>query len=268
MNYTDWKDSRIAYSTEGRGPSVVFVHGFCEDSSIWDEFKKNLLEEKYKVLCMDLQGFGNSTLKDYASIDDMAGAVKATLDHAGIDKVLFIGHSMGGYAGLAFAEMYPDRLSGLGLFHSHPYADPEEKKAGRKKSIDFIRRQGHVLFVKQLFPTLFTEKFARKQAFLIDKLVYRASKYSSEAIVNALQAMIDRPDRSEVLRKIDFPVLFIIGQEDTVIPAEFSLEQTHLPETASIHILEHIAHMGMFEAEKQTQKIVRDFAAFCYKRKT
>ena len=98
---------------------------------------------------------------------------------------------------------------------------------------------------------------------MVDKLIYRASKYTSLGIINGLEAMIQRPDRSEVLEHFEKPVLFIIGKEDAAIPEEKSMAQTHLPSQASIHVLEKVGHMGMFEAKKQTQKIVRQFVAFC-----
>ena len=75
--------------------------------------------------------------------------------------------------------------------------------------------------------------------------------------------MKNRPNRSSVLTQFPKPVLFIVGKEDEVIAADNSLEQTHLPNVASIHLLEKVGHMGMFEARKQTQRIIRQFAQFC-----
>lgn len=263
MKFVDLENKRIAYQSKGRGPAVVLLHGFCEDSTIWNEFKTDLLEEKYRVVCIDLPGFGASDTIEGASISKMAAAVAAVIDEIGLTQFILIGHSMGGYVSLAYAEKHSDKLLGLGLFHSQPYPDSEEKKAGRQKNIDFISSFGHILFVKQLIPKLFTDKFAKSQAFLVDKLIYRASQYDSKGIVTALEAMKDRPDRSAVLTTFPKPVLFIIGKEDGAIPAENSLEQTHLPTQASIHVLEKVGHMGMFESKKQTQKILRQFVEFC-----
>ena len=68
MKYVNLENKRIAYQTKGRGPAVVLVHGFCEDSTIWNEFKNDLLEEKYRVVCIDLPGFGQSEVIEGASI--------------------------------------------------------------------------------------------------------------------------------------------------------------------------------------------------------
>lgn len=263
MKKVEFKGGEVAYEVNGKGTNIVLLHGFCEDSSLWEKFQNDLLEENYRVLLIDLPGAGRSDRPAEPSIDAMAEAVHQVVETVNFTSFILIGHSMGGYVSLAYAERYPERLQGLGLFHSHPYADPEEKKAQRTKSIQFIERQGHELFVKQLIPKLFTAKYVRSNSFLIDKLTYRAAKYDPGGITDGLKAMRDRPDRSAVLSALTCPVLFIIGRKDSAIPHESSIAQTHLPRTASIHLLEKVGHMGMFEAERTTQKIIRDFAEFC-----
>lgn len=263
MKVINLENMNMAYYSKGRGPAIVLVHGFCEDSTIWNDFKTDLLEEKYRVVCIDLPGFGGSDTIENTSISKMAELIGAVVDQLSLDQFILIGHSMGGYVSLAYAEKHPDRLLGLGMFHSQSAADSEEKKVGRQKGIDFIKAHGHILYVKQLIPKLFADRFAKSQSFLVDKLIYKASKYQAKGIINALEAMMNRPDRSEVLEKFKKPVLFIIGKEDGAIPETNSLAQTHLPAQASIHLLDKVGHMGMFEAKKQTQKIVRQFVNFC-----
>jgi pimeloyl-ACP methyl ester carboxylesterase len=268
MKKVEFKGGEVAYQVSGKGTNIVLLHGFCEDSSIWEKFQNDLLEENYRVLLVDLPGFGRSGRLALPSIAVMAEAVHQVVEMVNFSSFILIGHSMGGYVSLAYAERYPERLLGLGLFHSHPYADPEEKKTQRTKSIQFIERQGHELFVKQLIPKLFTPRYVRSNAFLIDKLTYRAAHYEPGGITDGLQAMRDRPDRSGVLSSLHCPVLFIIGRKDAAIPHESSIAQTHLPGTASIHLLEKVGHMGLFEAERTTQKIVRDFVDFCLTQST
>ena len=263
MKFINYQGRQIAYAVEGKGPVVVLLHGFCEDSRVWEDFKLDLIEEKHRVITIDLPGFGQSEVIESVSIKIMADAVAAVLKSLGLEEVVLIGHSMGGYVGLAFAEHYPDYLLGLGLFHSQAKADSEEKKAGRQKGIEFINRQGSALFVKQMFPGLFAPKFAKSSAFLVEKLTFRASRYKPSGITAALEAMKNRPDRSEVLRNFKRPVLFIIGKLDTAVPWENSIAQTHLPAVADIHILDKVGHMGMFEATKSTQSIIRQFVKFC-----
>ncbi len=265
MKSANYEGKTIAYDANGKGPAIVLLHGFGEDRTVWEEFQTDLLEENLRVVRIDLPGFGQSEVLPEVSIETMAEAVNAVVDQLQLDRFILIGHSMGGYVALAYGEKYGEKLAGLGLFHSHPYADSDKKKQDRRRSVNFINRQGHVIYLKQLFPNLFADHFARSNAFLVDKLIYRAAHFPSEGITGALNAMMNRPDRSEVLSAIACPVLFIIGKEDSVIAPEKSIEPTHLPAQASIHILEKVGHMGMFEAPKKTQRIVRQFAYFCFR---
>ncbi len=266
MKYLLYQQRKVAYNVQGKGANaLVFLHGFCEDSTIWDEWKDELVAAGYKVVCADLPGFGESELAQEASIEYYADTVQAVVQEAiGQNRFLLIGHSMGGYTALAFAEKYPEQLAGLGLFHSHPYADSEAKKEARQKSIRFVQEQGTALYVKQLISDLFAAAWARTNSFVVNRLIHKASTYAPQGIIDGLTAMMARPDRHGVLECANWPVLFIIGEEDKAIPAELSLAQTSLPATASVHILEKIGHMGMLEAPRKTRQIVREFAEYCF----
>lgn len=263
LRFVKYNQKKIAYASEGRGVVVVFLHGFCEDSCIWDEFKLDLLEKKHRVVCIDFPGFGKSETVENLSIAYMVDAVQTVVEHLALKKIILIGHSMGGYVSLAYAKKYPTILQGLGLFHSHPYADTAEKKAHRFRSIEFIEEYGHALYVKQLFPSLFPKDYERTNRFLIDKLTFKASANSPEAIIESLKAMADRNDESLVLKEIQVPVLFIIGEEDNLISMEQSMQQTTLPEVSAVHLLEKVSHMGMFESKQKTQILLRQFVSFC-----
>ena len=93
------------------------------------------------------------------------------------------------------------------------------------------------------------------------------SKFISllEGIIGGLRAMLGRSDHNEMLKRLACPVLFIVGSQDEAVPATASLDQLSLPAVASIHILEDVAHMGMMEARRRTQLIVRQFVDFCLK---
>lgn len=263
MRQTEYQGRTVAYRVEGKGVPVVLIHGFCEDHRVWEDFTQDLIEEHYRVILVDLPGFGKSALAMEAGIDYYAGAVWAVMDALSLERAVVIGHSMGGYTALAMLEQQPERLAGVGLFHSHPFPDTDEKKADRLKQVEFIRNLGHPVYLKQLVPKLFSPRYAQSHPFDIDKIVHRAARFSAEGIIGGVRAMATRPDRSEVLRGSPVPVLFIVGQLDEAVPPAFSREQLALPRVASIHVLPKVAHMGMFEARRPTQLMVRQFVDFC-----
>lgn len=259
MQTIEFQNKKIGFSVQGKGTPLVLLHGFCEDSRMWDDFLT--LFSTQKIVRVDLPGFGQSELQDEHSISQMAACVKAVFDHLKIEECVLIGHSMGGYVSLEIAKQYPEYLLGLGMFHSHPYGDSEEKKAGRDKGIDFIRRNGHIHYIKQVIPSLFAFDFSKGYQFEVNKLLYNAAQYSPEGIIAALEAMKNRADNSTVLEQIKCPVLFIVGKQDQAVPLDASLNQTALPMVADIQILPSVGHMGMFEAKRKTAKIVKHFIA-------
>jgi len=237
----------------GTGTAVVLLHGFAEDGSTWDNLLAPLSARCRLII---------PNLPAASSIEDLATAVKALLDHLGIDKCIMIGHSMGGYIALAFAEKYPDRLTALGLFHSTAYPDSEEKKAIRRKSIDFIRKNGADLFIRQSTPGLFGQYTHQHHPQLIDAMIDRYATFSPDTLIAWYQAMITRPDRTAVLREFHGPILFIIGEEDTIIPLHGALEQSHLPAVSHIHLVKNTGHEGMHESPGPCNDILQDFINF------
>lgn len=252
----------LHYRILGKGEAVLWIHGFGEDSRVWEGYVDDTFSQ-FKNIIPDLPGFGKSDAdKTPTSIDQMAIAVKAVLDKEGVDRVNVIGHSMGGYIALALVANYPGLVSRLCLFHSQPFADSDEKKQGRKKLIDFLNKNGLEPWVKEFYPALFAEGYRKNLSDTIKKLMDRGSQYRLESVVNATEAMIGRADRSEALAGFGGPVLFIVGNEDAAIPEKNSLEQLDLPDTAFAEMLDNVAHMGMFEAPAETKKAIYELLTY------
>ena len=170
-----------------------------------------------------------------------------------------IGHSMGGYIALAIAEKHPGILSALGLFHSSAFADSEEKKTTRRKGIDFINQHGAFEFLKSTTPNLFSPQTKAERPELIDEQLATVHNFLPAALVSYYEAMINRPDRTELLRKTALPVLFIMGKYDAAVPLEDGLKQCHLPEKSYIHILQKSGHMGMLEQANESNRALNNF---------
>lgn len=258
LNYCTHQNTLIHYQTKGEGLPLVFIHGFCEDLSMWETFTKPLAIT-YQIITIDLPGFGHSHHLPDASIEDFADVVHTILKELNIPQCFIFGHSMGGYTALAFAEKYPNMLLGLSLFHSHPYADDEAKKTNRQRAINFIHRHGTVPFLGLMIPNLFAPDFTKNNKNLVDSLIDMASVYPPQGVITALLAMKNRTDKTTTLEKSTYPVLFIIGQQDSSIPYFNSLKMSYLPSVSMVCILENTGHNGMFEATEKCQAIIEEF---------
>ncbi len=248
-----YKNAFVSYSIIGKGNTVVLLHGFGEDGNIWNHLADEL-KNNFQVIIPDIPGSGKSTiLKDdntLISIDDYAEVIIKILEKEVVTKCSIIGHSMGGYITLAFAEKYPKLLNGFGLFHSSAFADTDERKQARLKSIKYLQKNNPVPFLKKSIPDLFTDQYKQKHWDVIENLINAGKSFSSQALIQYQQAMISRPDRIKVLQNAEVPILFIIGEKDKAILLQISLAQCHLPVKSHIHILKNSAHMGMLEEKK------------------
>ena len=237
----------LEYEVRGEGLPVMLVHGFTEDRQIWDPVLAGL-SEKYFWIIPDLPGSGRSFYNSILTkIQDFTGVIQAILEQEQVSQIVLIGHSMGGYISLAFAEKFPEKILALGLFHSSSYADTREKKEARERNVRFIEKNGALPFTDQAIPGLFSEAFRANHPEEIRKLTERYANFTTHSLVQYLEAMKQRPATTDLLRMITKPVLFIMGEEDKAIPIQDSLEQCHLPQISYIHILTRTAHMGMIE---------------------
>lgn len=245
----------IAYCVYGKGPAIVFLHGFGEDSSIWEN-QINYFKKDFKIIVPDLRGSGQSEMMadEDLSIESMANDVKLILDAEGIKSCVLFGHSMGGYITLAFAEMFPEYLSGLGLIHSTSFADSDEKKMARKKGIEFIEQNGSSAFLRATIPNLYGEKFKTSSQELFNQLLEKSLAIKKEALIAYYEAMMRRKDRTHVLKETKLPVLIFIGQEDKAVSPEDSLFQSSIPARCQVQIVSDIAHTGMWEAPEILNK--------------
>jgi pimeloyl-ACP methyl ester carboxylesterase len=265
------KDKRIFYRSIGEGPVVVLLHGVPFDGNLWaNQFS---LSQNYKLVIPDLPGSGRSEIIDDMSIEGMAECVKELIVHETASlffksgephSVVVIGHSMGGYITLALAEKYPELLNGFALFHSTAYADTEERKQARKKTIDGIREKGVTEFVKTSIPNLYGPVTKEKKPELVKEEIKRARNFSAEAIVTYQIAMLQRPDRTEVLRRATVPVLFILGKYDNAVPLKDGLEQCSLADLNYIHVLENAGHVGMKEEPAESNTILVNYLTNTY----
>lgn len=245
---------RLAYDRRGNGTPMLLLHGFPLDHNLWDEVVP-LLENQFDLILPDLRGFGkSSTVDSFYSMEDYASDIAALLDHLGIQKAAIVGHSMGGYIALAFARLYPERISGLGLVSSQVLADVPERKEGRYKSAAEVADKGIASVVETMTPK-FTpdprlQEYARKSM----------EKQQPGAYIGALKAMAERLDSTSLLASIDYPVVIVHGDADSLVPIDRAREvKSALPDAHLVEV-SGAGHMPMMEDAEKTAQALRHLA--------
>lgn len=245
----------ISYYDAGKGEPVVLIHGFCGSKDYWEQVIPGLAE-KHRVIAVDLPGHGGSSLPaGDISVETMAELIKGTFVELGLEKVSLIGHSLGGYVTLAFAEAYEDRLKQFSLVHSTANPDSEEGKKGREVAAGKIDAEGIKSFVDGLVPNLFAPGEKHSEELQQAKEIgYGTNPEGAKA---ALKAMKQRPDRNPVLKNTKLPVLIVAGEKDQIIPPKKSFIVTG-PNIKQVTI-KGAGHMSMYEAPAELVEVIRGF---------
>lgn len=255
-----FNNTDISYNISGQGKTIILLHGYLESKEIWNDFAEELAEN-FQVIVPDLPGHGESGLINGSLlVEKMAESVKYILNKENVSKCMLVGHSMGGYAALAFLEFYPELLNGFCLFHSSPYADTEEKKQNRDREINIIRQGKKAQVYTAHFPNTFAKENVEKYQTEINKCNEVAKNMQDMGIITALEAMKARPDRSEILKATKVPVQYIIGEKDNFVPMEI-LNKLQLPDNSEVVVLENSGHMGFIEEKENALKAISGFAS-------
>ena len=259
-----YKGEKISFSDTGKGRAIVLLHGFLGSHRVWESTRENL-SKSYRVIAIDLPGHGATPCIGYAhSMDLMAKSVKAVVDELKLKKYVMVGHSMGGYVSLAFADLFPDNLKGLCLYNSTAYADNNEKKSDRLKAIQLVKTS-KILYTKSTIRSLFATKNLKYLKEEVSFASAIAKQTSRRGIVSALHGMRDRQSRDMILGMVHYPIMMVIGEQDTMLPVAGLLEQAQAIKNKTILYLEHDGHFGFLESPKQSHKALRAFFRKCFK---
>nr|WP_309755953.1 alpha/beta hydrolase [Flavobacterium sp.] len=219
-----FKNTNMSYSDTGKGTAIVLLHGFLENKVMWDFYIPEFAK-KNRVITIDLLGHGESECLSYVhTMEDNADAVHAVLSELRLRKAIFVGHSMGGYVALAFAELYPDTIKGLVLLNSTAKADSAERKINRDRAIKAVK-QSFVNFISLSIANLFSESNRERLSSEIENVKKEALKTPLQGIVASLEGMKIRPERDVLLHLTPYPKLLILGEKDPVLNYEETKEQ-------------------------------------------
>ena len=236
----------IAYDRRGTGPTLVLIHGYPLDHTIWNDVAP-LLETDFDLLIPDLRGFGES---DVMEADDsmigFASDIAGLLTHLKIRNAFLAGHSMGGYVALAFAREYEDRVAGLALVSSQVLPDPADRKEARYATAEQVLKEGVGSVVESMAPKLSAD--ARIQEFARGLI----ARQRPLGIYSALRAMAERLDSSDLLPTFTFPVVMIHGEADALIPAERAREGKLAIPHAHLEVIPGAGHLPMMENPQAT----------------
>ena len=252
----DYKNAAIFYTDSGKGPAVVLIHGFLENTTMWNVIIPEL-SKRNRVIAIDLLGHGKSDCIGYThSMELFAETLEAVLKKVRIQKCVLVGHSLGGYVALAFAEKHPKRVKGLCLMNSTSNEDTADRKLLRTRANKMVHKNFSNL-VRMSFTNLFSEESRIVFKDQMKNALSEAMQTPIQGYIAGQEGMKLRPNRNHVLAENSFKKLIIMGKKDAVLDYKTSLEEVE--KTNSKHVVLPQGHMSHIENLEKLILILKDF---------
>ncbi len=249
----------INYEIYGReeGDVLMFSHSLGTNLLMWDPQVK-AFRDRYKIICFDTRGHGKSDVPEGPyTLEEMAKDAIGLLDKLGIEKVHWIGLSMGGMIAQAVALNYPERLKSLILCDTAAKVSEEDQPIWQER-IDNALKYGMEALLDATLERWFTEPFRKKnppEVQLIKKLFLSTPVKGFVGCAEAIRKLnyLDR------LSEIKLPTLIIVGEEDKGTPVEVSKEMHKRIAGSELIIIPSAAHLSNLEQPEKFNTALADF---------
>ncbi len=252
-------DGTIGFDDMGQGPVLVLLHAFPLSRAMWWQ-QVEALQDAYRVITIDLRGFGDSSgFPGRPSVDQLADDAARVLDEVGVDRAVVGGLSMGGYVSLAFARRHAGRLRGLILADTRAEPDNEEARANRERMIAQASAGTGATIIEGMLPNLMSPATLKERPEVVETVRQLGAAQVSAGIVGALQALRDRPDSRPGLGAIAVPTLVIVGRDDKLTPIAFSEAMVSAIRGARLVVIEGAGHLSNLEQPRAFNAAVRSF---------
>ena len=246
----------IFYDDTGKGPAVVLLHGFLENSTMWSTIIPTLSKTN-RVVTIDLLGHGKTACLGYVhSMELMAEAVNAVLKSLRLRRVNLIGHSMGGYVALAFAEKNPQKIKQLCLLNSTAQEDSKERKELRSRANKMVQNN-FTGMVKVSVTNLFRPENLDRYKREVEEVKTEALKTPIQGYLACQEGMRIRPNREAVVKTDAFKTFYIIGKDDPILEVDTLVKEAK-KNRADFLILEG-GHMSHIENKEDVIVALRKF---------
>ncbi|HTS85093.1 MAG TPA: 3-oxoadipate enol-lactonase [Usitatibacter sp.] len=241
----------------GSGDAVVLVHAIGCDHRMWDSLAA-ALASRFRVIRIDVRGHGRSPEPPGPySLDELADDVAALLDARGIERAHWVGLSMGGMIGQAFALAHPGRLHRLVLANTTSSYGAEGPKLWDAR-IKAVTEGGMAAIVDVVMTRYFSDAFRELHADVVATYRSRVLSTPAKGYV-ACCAALRELDFTRDLAKIRARTLVIAGEKDAGTPVAMSEEiMRHIP-GAQLAVIQGAAHLSAVDSAPEFNALALSF---------
>ena len=254
--------AQIHYESRGSGTPMLLIHGYPLSGELFRD-NRDALASRYRVVTMDLRGFGRSSApeSDPGSIGTYAADALALMDGLKIDRAIVGGMSMGGPIALEMYRRAPARIRGLVLITTTANPAGVVEKALWSGMAQKAQQYGPQSLVPELMKDMLTGRTQRARPALVAHLEGIIRGASVRGDVAGARALAERPDSLPTLPTVRVPTLILAGGEDTVYPPVFSQKMQQGIRGSRLVVIPGASHAAIIEAAPAANRAILRWAA-------
>lgn len=254
-------DTGAGSTSPAGGHVLVLLHAFPLNASMWAP-QLEAVPPGWRFLAPDLAGFGGTDDRPgEPSMDDYAADVVALLDHLGLSEVAVGGLSMGGYAAFAVLRLGPERVRALILADTRTQADTEEGRQGRLAMLSRIDEAGVQAVADDMIPKLLSGRTRRERPGVERQVRALIEANRPQGVRAAVRRLMNRPDSTPLVRRLEMPVLVVNGEEDAVTPVATAREMHAMIAGSSLVVIPGAGHLSNMEQPDSFNQALASFLA-------
>lgn len=241
-----------------KNKSIIFLHGFPYDHTMWKE-QVDVLSEKYFCVTYDIRGLGESSVDDgQFTMESFVDDLETIINQLKLAKPVLCGLSMGGYIGLRALERMEDIFSAVILCDTRADADGNDGKLKRAAAIKRINTEGLAQFAKEFITNCYGDYYKQNHIEEFEKRIAKSTTFNAVGVKGSLLAMLGRNDTTEYLSKIKIPVLVICGENDALTPTPVMKAMAEKINGARFVVIKNSGHMSPIENPKEVNEAIKN----------
>ena len=251
--------ARLFATAMGSGPDVVLLHPTPADHAFWLPVA-SLLEDRYRLILMDLRGHGRSTLGTGISMQILAEDVHAMLRAMQVERAAFVGCSIGGYVLYEYWRRFPAEVEAMAPICGKPQPDSAANREKRQEWMQAAQQPGGLgKFFDQMADTLVGPTAQKRHPEIRAAARAMMEPVTLDAMLAVQRGLAARPDSVPTLETIAVPVCAIAGGEDqSSTPAEMRVIDERIS-AAEFHLLPNAGHYAPLEQPRTVADLLRNF---------
>jgi pimeloyl-[acyl-carrier protein] methyl ester esterase len=249
----------IYAKTFGNGKDIVLIHGWGFGSVVMNAFAE-LLAKNYRVTLLDLPGYGQSDECENYSLGNIAQLISPLLP----DNCILIAWSLGGLWAIKLANLVPHKIKKIITLSTNPCFISNESWLGVSPEIfsafehKLEKNPEELLTHFMLLQTM----GADKQKIIcqnIKKMVFEDNLLPSMQTLKAGLEILKSVDTRELLKRMDQPILFILSNDDYLVPMAIGEKIKNLNANIKVAVMDNASHMAFLTKPNELALCVDEF---------